>query len=110
MHLKDHPKLINKWPPDVTGKCFEEGLSVDDYMKERPKLILDAVERREVAPKNKSEYSYYISLTFKNGDKKCTSTIYIKKDQEFLDQLFAKLAKVKGKSISEIGDLEWEDI
>ncbi len=110
MRLKEHPKLLGHWMPDVTVGCFEEGLSADEYMEKRQRLILDGVEKRESTPNHKRDYSYYISLTFKYGGNKCNSTIHIKGDQEFLDQLFAKLNKVKGKSIGEIGNLQWEDI
>ena len=110
MRLKEHPKLIGQWMPDVTVGCFEVGLSADEYMEERQRLILDGVEKRKATPDHHREYSYYISLTFKYEENKCNSTIHIKRDQEFLDQLFAKLGKVKGKSIGEIGNLEWDDI
>ena len=110
MRLIEPPKLMGQWPPDLAGRCFEEGLSADEYMEKSQRLVLDTVERREATPDHQREYSYYIGLTFKYGKEKCTSTIQIKRDQIFLDQLFAKLLKVKGKSIREISILHWEDI
>lgn len=108
MRLIEHPKLKGQWPPEVNG-CFEEGLSNERYFEERQRPILVGIDRKEATANKKNDYSYSIKLTFRYGEKECSSFIIVVRDQEFLDKLYSKLTKSKGLSINEISDLELDN-
>ena len=94
MQLKEHPRLYI-WPPPLSDALESGSLSPE----ESENSILKSVEIRDP----------YIVISTEYRRQNYFSAIRPFRDPEFFDLLHQKLRDSIGRTIREIGNLEWDD-
>jgi hypothetical protein len=94
MQLREHPRLYI-WPPQLSDALESVCLSSE----ESEDCILKSVELRDP----------YILISTEYRRQNYFSAIRPFRDPEFFDLLYKKLRDSIGRTIREIGNLEWDD-
>jgi hypothetical protein len=94
MQLREHPSLYI-WPPPLSDALESASLSSE----ESEDCILKSVEIRDP----------YILISTEYRRQNYFSAIRPFRDPEFFDLLYQKLSDSIGRTIREIGNLEWDD-
>ena len=105
MKLRDHPKLLNKWPPKLRTLPSSFGRG-DKFMTAVASAgVLKAVEMELVQGTTSS--ILVLTIIERQGEEPQRSAIvFSTTDAEFRDHLLQTLTGCEGKTIQQIGDQE----